>query len=226
MGDLRQNPVRLRELAAFILSREGLDPYFYCDSLGYVTIGIGTLVATEDDARRIAQDPNVHFTFHNAPHRDSTEDDVAADWRHVHDRAGLQEHDYRNVAELRLDKGSVGYLMMQEISQSSDKLYHAHPLLLNFDARVAMAFVDARYNSAGVNPYQSPQTRPLWEALDPKSPRFNINTAVSLFETIWANRGGRLKARYVTRHWQSAVAAPGFGSNGLAPCTEERGWLT
>jgi len=63
VGDLRRNPIRLRELAAFILSREGFDPYFYCDQVGYVTIGIGTLVAREDDARLIARDPHVRFHF-------------------------------------------------------------------------------------------------------------------------------------------------------------------
>ena len=55
MGDLRHNRTRLAELADFILKREGFDPYFYCDSNGFVTIGIGTLVAKEDDARRIAR---------------------------------------------------------------------------------------------------------------------------------------------------------------------------
>src|SRR5690349_5974529 len=84
VGDLRRNPVRLRELAVFMLSREGFFPYFYCDDNGFVTIGIGTLVAREDDARRHARDPNVRFTFHNAPQRRATVDEVAADWQRVH----------------------------------------------------------------------------------------------------------------------------------------------
>src|SRR5713226_7941832 len=131
MGDLRRNAVRLRELAAFILSREGFDPFFYCDQLGWVTIGIGTLVAREDDARRMAGDPNVRFTFHSAPHRRATADEVVADWRRVHDRPGLPELDYRNVAQLRVDAASVNYLMMQEISRSANDLYRVHPFLLD-----------------------------------------------------------------------------------------------
>jgi hypothetical protein len=200
VGDLRHNRSRLKELAAFILSREGFDPYFYCDSNGFVTIGIGTLVAREDDARRIARDDSVHFTFRTDPHRRATVDEVAADWRRVHARPGLPERDYRNVAQLRLDSVSVDYLMRQEISRSANSLYRLHPFLLSFDSRVAMAFVDTRYNPAGINPYRSPQTRALWAALDPNRSQFNLKTAVSLFESIWARRGGRLAKRYATRH--------------------------
>src|SRR5262249_20113638 len=102
MGDLRRNPARLRELAAFVLRREGFDPFFYCDSNGFVTIGIGTLVATEHDARRIAADPSVHFTFHAPPHQPATVNDVVADWHRVHNRPGLPEAQYAHVAQLRL----------------------------------------------------------------------------------------------------------------------------
>ena len=89
MGDLRHNRTRLAELADFILKREGFDPYFYCDSNGFVTIGIGTLVAKEDDAKRIARDPAVRFTLQNNPRQRATADEVVADWRRVHDRPGL-----------------------------------------------------------------------------------------------------------------------------------------
>lgn len=203
MGDLRREAARLSELVTFLRSRESVIPNFYCDQNGYVTIGIGTLVAREDDARRIARDPNVRFTLHSAPHRHATVDEVAADWRRVHDRPGLPEGAYGDVAQLRLDPASVNYLMMQEISHSADELYRTYPFLLRFDSRVAMAFVDTRYNPAGVNPYHSPQTRPLWAALDPNSAQRNFTAAVALFESIWANRGGPLlRARYATRHRQ------------------------
>lgn len=218
MGDLRKNHLRLRELGTFILRREGYDPYFYCDNEGYVTIGIGTLVKTENDARRIGQDLNVRFTFHDAPHKRAIADDVAADWRRVHDKPGLAEHAYRTVAQLRLNEPSVNYLMMQEVSKAADSLYRAHPFLINFDSRIAMALVDVRYNPAGINPYHSPQTRPLWDALDPRSKAFDSKRAFTLFELIWANRGGKNKQRYQTRHYQrvqwfrqglEAMGAPG-----------------
>jgi hypothetical protein len=202
MGDLRRNSQRLAELAAFILSREGFIPYFYYDPNRHVTIGIGTLVDTEADARRIAGDANVHFTFAVNSQRRATVDEVAADWRRVQAQPGLRVRDYRNVAQLSLNSASVRYLMMQEVSRSADRLYRVHPFLLSFDERVAMAFVDTRYNPAGINPYQSLQVRPLWAALDPRSPQYNLDHAVTLFERLWANRGGDLAARYSTRHWQ------------------------
>lgn len=149
MGDLRQNLARLAELSAFILSREGSIPYFYCDRNGWVTIGIGTLVKTENDARQMARNNSVHFSPRDIPHRRAGADDVVADWRRVHDRPGLRTRDYLNIAQLRLDSASVNYLLTQEISRSATALYHAHPFLLSFDARVAMAFVDTRYNRLG-----------------------------------------------------------------------------
>jgi hypothetical protein len=202
MGDLRKNQARLAELASFMLKREGYIPYFYDDNEGYVTIGIGTLVKTEEDARRIGRDPNVRFTFHNAPKSRATAEQVVADWRRVHAKPGWPEHAYSKVAELRIDEPSVNYLMMQEISRSADALYRYHPFLIDFDSRIAMAFVDTRYNPAGINPYISAETKPLWEALDPKSKSFNTEKAFALFELIWAARGGKNKARYHTRHLQ------------------------
>src|SRR5438094_7751630 len=101
MGDLRKNHARLHELASFMLRREGFVPYFYDDNVGYVTIGIGTLVKTEEEAKRIGGDPNVRFKFHNPPHSRATADDVVADWRRVHSKRGLPEHAYSRVAILR-----------------------------------------------------------------------------------------------------------------------------
>jgi len=221
MGDLRRNPQRLAELAAFIRSREGFTPYFYCDSNGFVTIGIGMLVATEADARRIAGDASVHFTVAAHAQRRATVDEVTADWRRVHAQPGLRVRDYQHVAQLSLTSASISYLMMQEVSRSADALYKMHPFLVSFDERVAMAFVDTRYNPAGINPYQSLQVRPLWAALDPRSPQFNLDNAVMLFERLWANRGGHLSARYPTRHWQRTqwlrrgLEAMGATSGGL-----------
>jgi GH24 family phage-related lysozyme (muramidase) len=220
MSDLRQNPQRLNELAAFILSREGFIPHFYCDDNGLVTIGIGTLVAGESDARRIAGDSSVRFVIEGT-RRHATVDEVAADWRRVQATRGLGAGAYRKIAQLTLESVSVRYLMKQEISRSADKLYRTHPFLLSFDERVAMAFVDTRYNPAGINPYQSKWVRPLWAALDPRNPNFSLDTAVSLFEKLWANRGGHLAARYSRRHWQrtqwlrQGLEAMGATSGGL-----------
>jgi GH24 family phage-related lysozyme (muramidase) len=202
VGDLRRNPVRLRQLADFIRGREGVYLYFYCDNFGHVTIGIGTLVATEQVARRIAGDPAVRFTFRQAPLHQVTVDDVAADWGQVRDRPGLRTAQYAEVTQLRLDDASATHLLTQEITRSARALYDAHPFLVDFSSLVAMAFVDTRYNPAGLNPYNSPETQPLWAALDPHNPQFNLDTAVSLFERLWANRGGRLAERYAGRHWQ------------------------
>jgi hypothetical protein len=198
MADLRNDLFRLKELASFVLLREGSIPYFYNDNENYVTIGIGTLVKTREDARSIGNDANVRFTFRNSPGSRATAIDVVADWDRVHARLGLSEHAYANVAMLRLDSSSVNYLMMQEIKRSANLLYRQHPFLIVFDSRIAMALVDTRYNPAGINPYISPRVVPLWAALR----SYDLDKALVLFKTIWAGRGGKNQARYQTRHMQ------------------------
>lgn len=101
MVDLRQNLTRLAELSAFILGREGSIPHFYCDRNGWVTIGIGALVKTEDDARQMARNNSVHFAPRDIPRRRAGADDVVADWRRVHNRPGLRTQDYLYIAQLR-----------------------------------------------------------------------------------------------------------------------------
>src|SRR5215468_11583968 len=123
MGDVRSNPVRMNELATWVMHREGYFQYFYNDNENYVTIGFGTLVKTEDDAKKIARDVAVRFTFLKEPHRRATVEEVAADWRRVHQTPNLHERAYANVAALRLDASSVKHLMMQEISKSAATLY-------------------------------------------------------------------------------------------------------
>jgi hypothetical protein len=63
VGDLRHNRSRLTELAAFILSREGFDPYFYCDSNGFVTIGIGTLVLNSSFSQDGSQTAGIGYLW-------------------------------------------------------------------------------------------------------------------------------------------------------------------
>jgi hypothetical protein len=205
--DLRRSAARLSELTNFIVSREGFFPHFYCDQNRHlVHIGFGTLVSEEADARRIARENAVHFRFAAppTPMRRPSVDEIVADWRRVHDQPGLTEDRYSGVAQLRIDDRLGRHLMTQEISHGADALYHTHPFMVSFDERVAMAFVDTRYNPAGLNPYQSQNgdIRRLWAALDPRSPQYDLNTAVTLFERLWANRGGHLSARYSMRHFQ------------------------
>ena len=198
MSDLRKDVPRLKELASFVILREGSIPYFYNDNENFVTIGIGTLVKTRNDARSLGSDTNVRFTIQNSPNTRATADDVVTDWERVHAKLGLPEHAYAKVAMLRLDNLSMNYLMMQEIRRSANSLYRLHPFLIGFDSRIAMALVDTRYNPAGINPYRSPRVVPLWAAL--KS--YDLDKALALFKTIWAGRGGKNHARYQTRHSQ------------------------
>jgi hypothetical protein len=125
-----------------------------------VTIGIGTLVAAEVDARRLGGD--AIFTFAADSQRRATVDEVTADWRRVHAQPGLRVRDHRNVAQLSLNSASVSYLMMQEVSRSADALYRIHPFLCHLtNAWPWLSSIHA-ITRAGINPYQSSKVRPLW----------------------------------------------------------------
>lgn len=89
MADLRQQPVLMRELLVHLVKREGVVPYFYCDSEQLVTIAIGYLVDQRNGmdatgkrlARDLAAQPGVRFLKENGARASQSE--VEADWERV-----------------------------------------------------------------------------------------------------------------------------------------------
>jgi hypothetical protein len=210
MADLRTNPHRMRELLDHLRQVEGEVPHFYCDARGLVTIGVGHLVdqAGASDvvgrqiARQLAQRPGIRFIRTTGGIANVAE--VETDWQRVKDygraHAGAPARAYATIAQLRLDQASIRTLLEDTVRPFLATLYQRRPFLIGFDERVAMAFVDVRYNPAGI-PLYGPhlEIQHLWEALDPRSSLFDLTRAVTLFERIWAYRG---VPRYGQRHWQ------------------------
>ena len=203
MGDLRSESDRRKQLIDHIAGREGNYPWFYLDGMGLVTIGKGTLVAKEHDARSAAA--AVNFTFASNPTKIARADEVAADWRRVHDKQDLKNKGakaYKDVAQLRISDAAVDQLVWRELTPSVNSLYRQHAFMLQYGSRVAMALVDTRYNAAGINPYSDPKTKKMWAALDPANDKFDPVVALEQFKSIWAHRGGKYKVRYAERHRQ------------------------
>lgn len=212
MADLRTDPARMAELFAHLKEMESFVPYFYCDDHQLVTIGIGYLVdqtgaadnVGEGLARALARSGDVTFT-RNGVGVDA--DEVATDWQRVKTHGRHNPRDdarrFANVAQLRISDQSVRNLTDRTVRSFATQLYRNRPFVLDYDPRVAMAFVDVRYNPARVALYASttPDVPRMWNALDPRHADFAPLRAIALFEAIWAHKQS-VPVRYIRRHFQ------------------------
>jgi hypothetical protein len=210
--DLRTDPLRMAELYAHLKEMESTVPYFYCDDHHLVTIAIGYLVdqsGAADEvgaglARALARRGDVAFT-RNGVGVDA--DDVVADWRRVKTHGSTHPADgaprYAAVAQLRVSDQTMRNLTNTKVAAFADQLYANRPFVVEYDARVAMAFIDARYNPARVQLYtaDNPDVPKMWNALDPRHREFNPTTGIALFESIWAYKQS-VPERYIRRHFR------------------------
>jgi hypothetical protein len=90
-----------------------------------------------------------------------------------------------------------------KITTFANALYTNRPFILEYDPRVAMALIDARYNPAGVPLYtgENPDIPKMWNALDPRHRDFDPKQGIALFEVIWGTKRS-VPARYIRRHFQ------------------------
>jgi hypothetical protein len=210
MGDLRINQSWMQKLLEHLVDREGAVRHFYCDKKGLVTIAVGYLVDTRssiDNAGRklagqLASRDEIRFTKNDKPVASVPE--VEEDWQRVKDygrkNAGATAKKYANIALLRLEKSSVAVLLKSKVKDFLNDLYRYKSFLLSFDERVAMAFIDVRYNPAGIALFgKDPRVREMWNALNPQGEVLDIARAVVLFEQLWAFRDS---VRYSQRHWR------------------------
>jgi hypothetical protein len=202
----------MAELYAHLVLVESAIPYFYCDDHHLVTLAIGYLVDQDraaDDvgiglARAVARRADVTFTRAGAA-VDVAE--VVADWQRVKDHGRTHPHDaagdYARVALLRINDVTMRNLTTTKITTFANALYAARPFIIEYDPRVAMAIVDARYNPASVQLYtaENPDIPRMWDALDPRHRSFDPKQALALFESIWATKRS-VPARYIRRHFQ------------------------
>lgn len=163
MGDLRANAVRMRELLDHLLERESAFPHFYCDDKGLVTIAIGYLVdqvnANDDAGKRLARQLASRATvgFTDARGMGASLDEVERDWMRVKQYGRTnprsRARDYARVSQLRISRTAMFAITESVVTKFIDQLYIKRPFVMNYDPRVAMAFVDIRYNAAGVALY-------------------------------------------------------------------------
>ncbi|HKU43051.1 MAG TPA: hypothetical protein VJR89_33055 [Polyangiales bacterium] len=202
----------MRELLDHLVERESVVRYFYCDHRGLVTIAIGYLVDQEHApdatgkrlARELARRANVTFT--DSSNVRASETQVEQDWdrvkNHGRNHRGATASDFARVAQLRISSATVFAITEEIVVGFLNQLYSKRPFIIHYDPRVAMAFVDVRYNPAGVKLYDNHgPVQQMWNALDPRHRDFNLERAMILFEQIWAGRG---HDRYSVRHYMRA----------------------
>jgi hypothetical protein len=200
----------MRELLSHLLTSEGAVPYFYCDDRSLVTISIGQLVdqqgASDATGKRlaVALAQRAGIRFSKVDGTPASIADIENDWLRIKQLGRRHSPQparfYQASAQVRMSSASMRALTEVVVRGFADQLYRNRPELLHYDARVAMAFVDVRYNPAGVALYKSTDgMQELWAALNPYAPSFDLTQAVLLFERIWAGRG---PSRYGVRHYE------------------------
>ena len=169
MPDLRTNSNRLSELFTFIKGREGVLDYFYVDNMGYVTVGIGTLVdAKGNDINKgltvlrqvLAAAPGVQFLNKKTKQPVSARE-IEADWVKVKTAylaakasgTSIPERKYKDIADLVLAPGANYLFWKTEVFKAISEMYKQRPDAQGLDEYIQMALVDVRYNPAGVNPF-------------------------------------------------------------------------
>ncbi len=220
MPNLQDNKTRMDELVKHIKSREGLVLHFYCDGNGYVTLGYGYLVDGKnlvDSAGQIkAKEAATKVAFQvGTGGPAATPQQVADDWLRVKEhfrktRSGSAK-DYAAVARLRITTEGATGLKAADIARRIRTLHDKRPVTRQVDEYIQMALIDAGYNPAGVSLFRDkasgksndsfhPDIPKMFDALNRNSPNFNLLTALELFKSIWAGRGGKYKERYAERH--------------------------
>lgn len=231
MSDLRTTTPVWNRLLKHIQEREGSIRYFYSDGNGWVTIGNGELVDSKDGSgKEVAEKLAARLTFKTKDGRVATKQEILDDWQRVKDfgkidTASKKSRDYASVAQLRITNESIIELLSTKVRKHTDDLYSNRPFMINLDARIAAAIVDARYNPAGVGIYgTSEHIVKMWAALNPGLSSFNLSEALDQFVAAWKGRGKRYKERYQERHairagWfrEAVTAHTGDALKGFAP---------
>jgi GH24 family phage-related lysozyme (muramidase) len=217
MADLRTNSQRLTELFTFIKGREGVLDYFYVDNMGYVTIGIGTLVDAKGDnidkglavlRKVLAAAPGVQF-INKITKQPASAREIEADWAKVKKAylsakasgTSIPERRYKDIADLVLASGSNYLLWKAEVFKSIAEMYKQRPASINLDEYIQMALIDVRYNPAGVNPFYTGEKRisRLWALLNAS----DLDNAFKEFHQLWhvriADGHSKNKTRYLGR---------------------------
>jgi GH24 family phage-related lysozyme (muramidase) len=226
MARLADHP-QYPEFGNSLANWEGCRLYFYGDSRGRVTLGIGHLFdqgivhpgMNLNYGQMFAHAASVNYPF--AP--DASSAAVYDDWRRVKSHVlalfpnvNVGAAVYADVAQLRITRDGAVAGVKVKVRSVENPIYHDHPTLEDFDVRIAMAIVDLRFNPADVGVRAAPFD-PIWEALEtarnapPGSPQRTqaAQTAYDHFRQLYAHRQPRdqdhpngLVERYFRRHHQ------------------------
>lgn len=122
-----------------LLQYEGNVPYMYLDSNGYVTVGIGHMMRTAQDAQKLP--------FIDSKKKKATAADIKTDFDNVKKQLKNMKHTYyKKFTKLTLDPLEVNKQTEKHISNSGKELKVIFPEFDKFPSEVKLALYDIIFN--------------------------------------------------------------------------------
>lgn len=172
--------IPLAEASRIIAPFEGRIEFMYLDVKGYVTVGVGCLLKTPQDAIRLV------WRYRD----DSGEPDETAigdEWSRVSRQpAGMDAHAYKRVTSMDLIPYEIDRMFAQRVGAFETSLQHIFPEFASWPEPAQLATLDMAYNlGAGAIPKEWPNlTRALrrqeWRAAAKESHRPEAREARNL----------------------------------------------
>jgi GH24 family phage-related lysozyme (muramidase) len=140
---------------ALIEPFEGNVPHMYLDTHGYVTVGVGNLLATPQTAIPLVwlwRDPK------RRQHEEPGEFDISDEWMRVHGcTPGLTASSYRPVTSMELHPAEIRRLFSRRVDEFETSLQHHFPEFAAWPEAAQLATLDMAFNlGAGALPRKWP----------------------------------------------------------------------
>jgi hypothetical protein len=158
MADLNGEPTANDELLYHRVERESAVRRFYCDRTGLVRLPSviswtrsAPLTRPATACSRVG--PSTKGDVCGCERRAPSEAQVELDWDRVknfgRNHRGAPASEFARVAQLRIGAATVFAITEDIVVGFLNQLYSQKPFIINYDVRVAIAFVVVRYNPAG-----------------------------------------------------------------------------
>lgn len=132
--------MELAKVRDIIKQNEGSIPYMYLDTRGNVTVGVGQLLSTVEDAQQL---PFVQ----RATQASATADEIATDFNNVSgQKAGQVAQAYKQYTQLELTDEAIDNLLNQRIAEFQDGLQGAYQGFDGYPDSVQEALFDMSFN--------------------------------------------------------------------------------
>jgi GH24 family phage-related lysozyme (muramidase) len=129
------------EAHALIAPFEGTVPFMYLDTHGYVTVGVGNLLATPQTAIAL------NWQFRGRTDAEPNEVEIADEWARVHSAVpGLMTAAYKHLTTMELVDYEIRRLFNRRIDEFETSLQHLFPAFAVWPEPAQLAALDVVFN--------------------------------------------------------------------------------